>query len=222
MSKRYVKFPILLAFMALAASASESHPGLGLEARYSEAVIAFNRHQTDEALRMLNEILSEKPDFAQAIEMKALILRNEGKDRLAVDEYLKLIKLKPEKERGPYYFEIGVITYRNKNFNLARQYLERAVQLGVNVATAHLFLGIMDFNDGKIQRADDHFKEVRRSDLTEAKVVARYYEGLIYLRSGATSRGMRELAAARELALQVPNSQMASDALVGINQVLKS
>ena len=148
--KEIVVFGLLVANIgglswSTTAAAEESHPGIGLEAQYSEAVIAFNRQQTDEALRLLDRILAEHPDYTQAIELKALSLRNEGKDRPAVDEYLKLLKLKPEKDRGPYYFEIGVICYRNKQYERARQYLERAIDLGTNVATAHLFHGSHGF-----------------------------------------------------------------------------
>ena len=83
-------------------------------------------------------------------------------------------------------------------------------------------MGVMDFNDNHLWDADGHFQEVQRSDLIEVKAVARYYAGMIYLRSGSTARGTRELYAARELALQVPESKMAADALSGIDKVLEA
>ena len=202
------------------ANADESHPGIGLESQYSEAVLAFDRQQIDKAVGILNQILAEHPDYTQALELKALALRTEGKDRLAIDEYLKLIKIKPEKERGPYYFEIGVLCYRNKNNKIARQYLERAISLNTNVAAAHLFLGMMSFGSDQTQEAESHFVEVDRLGLPEMKVVARYYLGLIYLKGGSPAHGTREFAQAKELALTLPDSKMASDTLAGLDKVL--
>src|SRR6185437_5849313 len=134
-----MKFLLLLACVLLSTIAfgEESHPGLGIESQYSEAVLAFNRKQNDEALRILNGILEKHPDYTAALELKALTLRSEGKDRDAVDEYLKLIKLKPESERGPYYFEIGVVCYRLKKMERAREYLERAILLHFNESASH-------------------------------------------------------------------------------------
>ena len=77
----------------------ESHPGLGAESQYAEAVLAFNRKQTDEAIKVLDVILKENPNHVEALELKALSLKVKGDDPKSIGVYEKLISIKPEAER---------------------------------------------------------------------------------------------------------------------------
>src|SRR4051812_37216885 len=86
------------------ARAEESHPGLAAEAMYAEALLAYNTKKIDEAGRILDEVLKLDPNHLSALEMRALTLKIQGDDVKAVRIYKQLLKVKPEAERGPYYF----------------------------------------------------------------------------------------------------------------------
>lgn len=199
----------------------ESHPGLGLESEYSEAVLAYNKKQTSEAIRILNDILKQKPDHVQALELKALTLKSGGDEREALDTYQRLIKLKPEKERGPYYFEAAVIFNREKKVNEARDYFQRSLALDFNALACHLFLGILEFNAGNIADAEPHFQAVKKEGTPEFQTVAHFYLGLIDFKSGYPSGGSSELIDARDQAKTLPDSSIAKDILTGSEKVLE-
>jgi hypothetical protein len=43
------------------ADTQESHPGLANESRYAEAIVAYHRKQTKEALKILDELIKDSP-----------------------------------------------------------------------------------------------------------------------------------------------------------------
>jgi predicted Zn-dependent protease len=78
----------------------ESHPGIGRESRYAEAVIAFNKRKTEEAVKILNELLKESPLTVEYLELKALALKGKGDEKTSLEVYQQLYQAKPENERG--------------------------------------------------------------------------------------------------------------------------
>ena len=189
----------LLLTSAAAARAEESHPGISVEPLYSEAVIAYNKKKTDEALRILNDLLRQDPKHVDALQLKALTLKTKGDDQEAVDTYTRLISLKPEKETGPYHFELGVIHNRQKKPALAETHFRRAIELGTNVTASHLFLGIAKFGSGRLAEAEEHFDVVTGDSEAELRMIGYYYLGLINLKNGNGSIGLGKLVEARSI-----------------------
>ena len=123
-------FILLMLTASAGARAEESHPGISVEPLYSEAVIAFNKKNSEEALRILNQLLKQDPRHVDALQLKALTLKTRGDDKEAIDTYTRLISLKPERETGAYHFELGVIYNRMKSAALSETHFRKAIQLG--------------------------------------------------------------------------------------------
>lgn len=194
---------IIVIFAILAPSpparAEESHPGISVEPLYSEAVIAYNKRKSDEALRILNQLLKQDPRHVDALQLKALTLKTMGDDREAIDTYTRLIPLKPAKETGPYHFELGVIYNRQKKPAVAEKHFLRAIALGTNVTASHLFLGIAKFSAGRLSEAETHFDVVSGDSEAELRMIGNYYLGLIHLKNGNGSIGLGKLVEARSI-----------------------
>lgn len=203
-------------------SADESHPGLGIEAMYSDAVLAYNKKQTDQALQILDQILKEQPNHVEALELKALTLKEKGDPAQALDTYQRLATLKPEKDRGPYLFASGVILNNQlKKPVEARADFEKALALGFNAGACHLFLGIISFNSGDYSAAGAHFDELRSEGATDMKVIANYYLGLIDFKNGEGPSGTAHLVTAKNLAEKVPENPAAIEILKGADKILE-
>jgi tetratricopeptide (TPR) repeat protein len=137
-----VLYPLISATIACG---EESHPGMNAEVLYSEAVIALSRKQTQQALATLDQLLKEYPQNTEGLELKALTLKNEGNEALAIESYKKLIQLKPVQERGPYHFELGMIYRRQKNAAQAKYHFAMALKLKTNPTVSRFFLGMQSF-----------------------------------------------------------------------------
>ncbi len=201
--------------------AVESHPGLDVEATYSEAVLAFNKKQNAEAVRILTDLLKTSPNHVESLELMALSLKSMGDDKKSIDVYSRLVKLKPPNERGPYHFEIGVVLNRQKKQDLARTHFEASLALKFNEIACHMFLGLITFNAGDYNPSRKHFTEVKSGGPDDLKVVARYYLGLIHFKNGYSAGGTYELLEARSIAEEMPGSKMASDIKKAADKVLE-
>jgi Tfp pilus assembly protein PilF len=210
-----------LAATPSASRAEESHPGIGLEPMYSEAVLAYNRKNMDEAIRVLDELLKLAPDHVQALELKALSLKSKGDDKRSLQTYARLAKLKPPADRGPYLFEMGVIHNRQKNAAQAKLNFEKALALGFNAETSRLFLGLIAFNSGDMKEASDQLRHVAGSSSAELRLVGLYYLGLIGFKTGQPSIATSQVADALELALTLPDSAIAKDIRSGAEKMLQ-
>jgi len=206
--------------LTLPTYAVESHPGINLESMYSEAVIAYNKKQSDQALKLLNELLAASPNHPEGLELMALTLKERGEQAKAMEIYSRLIKTKPEVERGPYYFEVGMMYHKQNKPELARAHFERALKLGFNRTTTQLFLGLISFNAGNLNEAEKSFGEVKSGGAPEMKVLAHYYLGLIHFKNGYGAGGTHELTLARKLAREIPNNKMISDIATAADKIL--
>jgi Flp pilus assembly protein TadD len=202
------------------AFAEESHPGMNAEVLYSEAVIALSRKQTQQALQTLDQLLKEYPQNIEGLELKALTLKNEGNEALAIESYKKLIQLKPSQERGPYHFELGMIYNRQKNTAQARYHFAMALKLKTNPTVSHFFLAMLSFNEGRYPNAEFHFRRVTQADQGELKLISHYYLGLIELKTGYSLGATRDLNEARKIASVLPESKNAQDIKTASDQIL--
>ena len=184
----------------------ESHPGIGRESRYAEAVIAFNKKQTDEAVKILNELLVESPKNIEYLELKALALKGKGDEKESLKLYSDLYNAKPEKERGPYAFEIASILEKQKKTQEAKPYFEKSAELGFNVAASNLYIGLGAFNSALYAEAETFFNKITSCGIPEIELVAQYYISLCYFKMNASTRGVQELIEAKDVSKKVLNS----------------
>lgn len=193
------------------ARAEEAHPGQRLETLYSEAVIAYNKKDYARSMTVINELLALNPKNFEALQLKALTAKATKNDTEAIKVYNQLLALKPESERGPYYFELGVIYDQHKQTQWARPYFQRAILRKFNVEASHLFLALEYFNAGDSNAAERHFDVVADSANSEMRAVGRYYRAIILLKAGFGSLGLGDLIEAREAADATKDSATAKN-----------
>ncbi|MFL5815316.1 MAG: tetratricopeptide repeat protein [Bdellovibrionia bacterium] len=193
---------------------------MNAEVLYSEAVIALSRKQTQQALDTLDQLLKEFPKNTEALELKALTLKNEGSADLAIESYKKLIQLKPSSERGPYHFELGMIYNRQKNAAQARYHFAMALKLKTNPTISRFFLAMLSYEDGRYKNAELHFRRVAHDDTGELKLISHYYLGLIELKTGYSLGATRDLREARNLASAMPENKNAKEIMTSSDQIL--
>jgi hypothetical protein len=207
-----------------AAEVIETHPGISLEPMYSEAVIAYNAKQPVEALKILDAVLKQKADYVQALELKALILKDMGKPAESKSTYEALIKASLPQKAAPYHFELGVIEYNAGHTEAAVPHFKASLESGFNVAASHFFLGLIAFNQsgksGQLGEAEKHFLAVVNLDSGELKPAAHYYLGLIAFKNGYGAGGTHELIEARSTARELKGNAIADSIAKAVDTAL--
>ena len=202
----------------------ESHPGISIEPMYSEAVIAYNAKQPAEALKILDAVLKAKPDYLQALELKALVLRSLGKKEESQANYEALIKSAPPEKAAAYHFGLGVLLYTEKKGDAAAPHFEEALRRDFNVDASHFFLGLHYFaltnRPGNSAEAQKHFEAVAAGSSDELKPAAHYYLGLISYKAGNGGEGTFELIEARSIASGMGDNPLAKDIGDAVSKVL--
>ncbi|MDR3606426.1 MAG: tetratricopeptide repeat protein [Oligoflexia bacterium] len=202
------------------AYAEESHPGLMAEALYSEALIAFHRQQIDQAVKILDGLLATSPDYAEALELRALILRGKGSDAEAAQAYEKLLTIRPPEKQAPYHYELGMIYYRQKKEADAQAHFERALKAGFNSTVCRFFLGMIAFGRTNDYYAEYYFRKVAAKDNGELKLLSLYYLGLIEVRASTPLVAVQDLTAAQKLAKELPQTDTTKQIASSVTDVL--
>jgi tetratricopeptide (TPR) repeat protein len=161
-----------------------AHAGQEIEVGYADAVLAFNNKNFRKALEHLDRLLAISPQHVPSLELQALTLRSQGDDPRSLTTYRRLIQLKPEAERGPYYFEAAMIFYKNKRYAEARPLFERAITTKFNVGASHFFLGNIAFQSDAWARAERHFAAVLRDAPEDLRLASHYYVGILQAKRG--------------------------------------
>ncbi len=182
------------------ADTQESHPGLANESRYAEAIVAYHRKQTKEALKILDELIKDSPKNIEYLEMKALTLKGTGDEKSSLQVYQQLYEAKSDAERGPYAFEIASLLNKQNRFEEAKPYLEKAVELNFNAGVANLLLGIGNFNANRFTESQVNFDNVAGVGIPEIELVAQYYKSLSFFKLYLSTRGVQEVLEARDMA----------------------
>jgi tetratricopeptide (TPR) repeat protein len=201
--------------------AAEGHPGLEAEATYSEAVIAYHQRKLKLSLQIIDGLLKQNPDYLAALELKSLGLKELGMEKERGPILKKILSIKPEAERGPIYFEVGLRLQKAKKFDDARRSFEASAERGFNVVPARLFAGMIAFNAADMAGAEANMREVYRRGSTEMQLAGAYYLGLVNFKRGSAALGAGYLLEARRLARKNPELQLARDLSKPIKQVLE-
>ncbi len=79
-------------------------------------------------------------------------------------------------------YMVGNIYIRNGDFSNAGDYFKRAIESGEGMSSAHLNLGVVEFNDGNCDRAGDEFKRAIETNPTNTSAYSNL--GVIYRLKG--------------------------------------
>ncbi len=188
-----------------------THPRIGLESQYAEAVIAFNSRNFTESLRILQEVIQKDPQYLQALELQALNLKVTGKLKESLKTYNQLLKIKPKDEHGPLHFEIGTTLFQQKRYKDAKKYLQSALRKNFNPIPSRFFIGLIELAQKNPSRAEREFRILTQSGASEYAVAAHYYLATALFQQGATSEGTAELSLAKTEAAQFEENPLARE-----------
>jgi tetratricopeptide (TPR) repeat protein len=201
--------------------AAESHPGLEAEATYSEAVIAYHQRKLKLSLQIIDGLLKQYPSDLQSLELKSLNLKELGREKERVPLLRKILEVKPENERGPVHFELGLLQQKGGRLDDARKSFEASAALGFNVVPARLLAGMIAFNAADMAGTEMNMREVRSLGSTDMQIAGSYYLGLVNFKRGSAALGAAYLLEARQLALKNPGLPLARELIGPIEQVLE-
>jgi tetratricopeptide (TPR) repeat protein len=189
-----------LAVLLLHAEARADELPRSLEPEYGEAVLAYHAKDYAKALELISDIEKRAPKATKPFELQALCYKTEGRDDQALPIYLRLIESAGASKRaaGPFLFEVGMIELRRKNTKEARRRVLDALNLGFNVGASHFFVGTIDFQNGDLASADQHFRAVLDSDAVSLKPMSELYLGQIASLNFDAEGALRSFVAAKE------------------------
>lgn len=216
----FTAFVFLLSLLALHTNAEESHPGMGLEPIYAEAVLEFNSKNSIRALELLDSILVINPKYIGAIELKALTLKTIGQSKRSLEEYHKLLRITSGKDRAPYHFELGSIYFKEKDFKQARYHLAQSARMQFNEGPSYFLLGIMTFQQGEKYIAKKLFDRALDKGTDDIKAASRFYLGLIALQTGRGNEGIYQILEAKKQGEKQPDNELSKQIVQASSDVL--
>ncbi len=199
---------LLIATLLLGGPALRADVPSELEPRFADAVLAYRQSQASDALQKLNALLKEAPGTIEFLELKALALKSTKDDRESSKTYAELIRQKlkaraPKKELAPYYFELGLIRFREKDFSKARENLELALAESFNSGPANYFLGMIYFQLGSLDQAAKSFQNAIDSGVSELAPVSYFFMAQVNLKASFPSGAIENFTKAKEISQKI-------------------
>jgi tetratricopeptide (TPR) repeat protein len=149
------------------------------------------RRDTKKAMEEYKLAIQKKPDFAGLHYALGNIYWKEGDLPQAEKEFLAELKIAPENYLTTW--KLGNIYLLNKQYDLAFQYLEKAIQQRPDLGQAHRDLGkALLQTDGDLARATAHLKKV--TELAPEEPTTHYLLAQIYRKQGKRVEQANELA----------------------------
>lgn len=149
------------------------------------------RRETKKAIEEYKLAIQKKPDFAGLHYALGNIYWREGDLPQAEKEFLEEIKIAPENYLTTW--KLGNIYLLNKQYDLAFQYLEKAIQQKPDLGQAHRDLGkALLQTDGDLARAAAHLKKV--AELAPEEPTTHYLLAQVYRKLGKRAEQTTELA----------------------------
>ena len=149
------------------------------------------RRDTRKAIEEYKLAIKKKPDFAGLHYSLGNIYWKEGDLPQAEREFLEELKIAPENYLTTW--KLGNIYLLNKQYDLAFQYLEKAIRQRPDLGQAHRDLGkALLQTDGDLDRATAHLKRV--TQLAPEEPTTHYLLAQVYRKQGKRAEQAAELA----------------------------
>jgi tetratricopeptide (TPR) repeat protein len=154
------------------------------------------RRDTKKAMEEYKLAIQKKPDFAGLHYALGNIYWKEGDLPQAEKEFLEELKIAPENYLTTW--KLGNIYLLNKQYDLAFQYLEKAIKQRPDLGQAHRDLGkALLQTDGDLARATTHLKRV--TELAPEEPTTHYLLAQVYRKQGKRAEQAAELATFEKL-----------------------
>jgi TolA-binding protein len=196
-----------------------ANAGSLVELNYTEAVVAYQKNQFAESLRLIETVLKEAPEDLKALELKGLVLKDQGQSEssLAVFSLLRALSAKlklPATQAATYDFQAGVLLVEMKQPEQAKPLLLSSIKADFNTTPARYFLGVIAMGEEKYKEAENYFRAVARGNSPMLRASAYYYLGVIAKRDDSDKEAAIYWQEARKVAqamLATPEISAASN-----------
>ena len=137
---------------------------------YKVAFLLSDLERKDEAIEVLNNILSKKPEYLQATNLLGEILCEQQKYKEAVSVYSAALKYYPNDY--DLYYSIGLVYTMLNDFQSAKEYYDKAAQINHELYNGYYCLGKISLLYRDLEVAEEYFAKALMGEL-EADA---YYE----------------------------------------------
>ena len=114
--------------------------------------------RTAEAEKLYRQVLAQRPDHADALNLLGVLLHQSGRNAEALESIDRSIRLNPQ--AAVYHNNLGLVLLAEKRFDDAEAAYRRTVELDPSYADAHYSLGWIYQRAGKLDEATRHFQRV--------------------------------------------------------------
>jgi tetratricopeptide (TPR) repeat protein len=157
----------------------------------------------DQAEQRYRELLTFNPDDPETLHLLAIVRRQQGDMREAVQLVRRAIELLPD--RANYYVTLAGLEFHGHQWELARADFETALRLNPNITAAYGALGQIAMIQGDVARAEENFKLAMKSGQERPDVLIGY--GNLLAQRGELDTALKFLSRAVELSPTDPAAQ---------------
>jgi len=151
--------------------------------------------EKEEAIKMLNHLLRQRPAEYRATELLGNILQEEERYKEAINVYQEALRYRPTQYE--IYYQLGMTYTMLNDFQKAKDFYEKAANLNSALYHAKFSEGQIELIMGDLVQAKEHFMECIQSEETE--VGGYYYLALISMLRGHVDNAVNYMNLAIEL-----------------------
>lgn len=137
---------------------------------YKLATLLVDLERKDEAIKVLNNVLSKKPEYIDATNLLGEILCEKQAYKEAVSIYLAALKYNPKNYE--LYYNLGLVYTMLNDFQNAKAYYDKAAEINHELYNGNYCLGKISLLYRDIELAEEYFAKALMGEL-EADA---YYE----------------------------------------------
>lgn len=124
---------------------------------YTRAVKAMESGDYATAEDICRDIISQYPEDPDGYESLAVCLEYQEREKEAINEYRKALKLDPDSHDA--YYGLGGIAHAQERYKDAQELLERALEIDPDEAFCHLALAVVFDDTDQLADAAKHYRQ---------------------------------------------------------------
>jgi tetratricopeptide (TPR) repeat protein len=177
----------------------------------------YQQGKFDEAIEAFNDVLKEKPDFAEGYYNLGMAYLRKGDVDLAQEKMEKTIELKPDFIEG--YFGLGQVYIEKKEEQKAAEIFQKAIDIKPDDAKIFVNLGALYFSLNKDDLALDNLLKAKELD---PQLPNTYYQlGLLYFSKEELKRAVENFEKFVELAPQAAEAETVKSIIEELKKKIK-
>ena len=181
---------------------------------FARGLTALKENRLDEALAELSAAEREWPADARIRNFRGILLVRMGRNTEAASEYQEATRLDPLLEDA--YRNLGFLCWTEHQTGPAREELELALRLSPNDFFAHYYLGRVELDDARYERAFSELELSRQPLPDDPAFLMQAATGYIAL--GRTENARRSLDKLRQSSLSESQSIQVASLLLSVHE----